>query len=131
MRFSWIALPLLVSTLAGAEGAPVASPGTGGGPGGEAGTHYAGSAMALPIVAMPSTVGDMELARLGVQRQVRPDHPVETEDVVNAGERRTRDARVRIRSIDRTGFDFLPGLTRALTGFLSSCTTACPPPSSR
>lgn len=131
MRFSWVALPLLVATLAGAEGAAAPSPETGNEPRGVAGTHYACSVMALPIVAMPSTVGDIERARLGLQRQVRPDHPVETQDVLNAGERRTRDARVQVRSINRTGFDFLPGLTRSLTGFLSSCTTTCPPPSSR
>ena len=129
MRFSWLALPILLSTLAGAQGAPAAAPEVEEADA-EAGTSYVGSAMAVPLVAMHSTAGDAQLTRLGSQRQVRPDHPVEVDEVQIPGGPPAREARVRIRSTDRTRSDFLPSLTRAITGSLSSRTTACPPPRS-
>ncbi|HKY61033.1 MAG TPA: hypothetical protein VJP59_08485 [Gemmatimonadota bacterium] len=131
MRFSWLALPILLSTLAGAGGVPVATLEAGEPSAGETATHYAGSAMAVPFVAMPSTAGDAQLTRLGPQRQVRPDHPATIDEAQIPGGPPAREARVRIRSSDRAGFEFLPDLTRAITGSLSSRTTACPPPSSR
>lgn len=129
MRFSWVALSFLLATITGdlrANSTPLAPDA----PPSDAGTQYARSLMALPSVAMPSTVGNTQLARLGLQRHVRPEHPVKTEDLAISGGRPAREARVWIRSIDRTGFEFLPGLTRAINGFLSSSTTVCPPPSS-
>lgn len=129
MRFSWIALPLLLATMTGVGRAESAPP-VPDSPPSDAGAQYGRSFMALPSVAMHSMVGDTQLARLGLQRRVRPDHPVKTEDLAIPGGRPAREARVWIRSIDRTGFDFLPGLTRAITGSDSSSTTVCPPPSS-
>ena len=127
MRFSWIALPLLLSTLGGVEGVPIA-PARTGVHATDTGTHYVGSAMALHPVAMPSTAGATELTRLGTHRLTRLVPPGGAQDLDVAGGP-SRDARVRIRSVDRAGLDYLPELTRALTGFVSSRTTGCPPPS--
>src|SRR5688500_2577002 len=122
MRFTWIALPVLLVTLTGASGA---SPP----PADEASdrervVERATSPTAAPIVALPST-GEAQWKRLGAEEtERRGSHP---DAVAPPGSRRANQARVRIRTVDLAGTAFIPEITRATTGFLSSSTTACPP----
>jgi hypothetical protein len=130
MRFTWIALPVLLVTLAGASTSAAAPPSMDEKPDHESETDYAVSSSTLPVAAMPSNSGEAQLARLGAAGKVRHDLPLgDVADPLNA--RPANQIRVRIRTVDRAGFEFIPELTRAVTGFLSSSTTACPPPSSR
>ena len=126
MRFTWIALPVLLVTLTGTSGA---SPP----PADEASdrervVERATSPMAAPIVALPS-MGEAQWKRLGAEGTERRDsHP---DAAAPPGSQRANQARVRIRTVDLAGTTFIPEITRATTGFLSSSTTACPPPASR
>lgn len=125
MRFTWIALPVLLVTLTGTSGA---SPP----PADEASdrervVERATSRTAIPIAALPS-MREVEWKRLGAGEQGRRDSRPDA--AAPPGSRRANLARVRIRTVDLAGTAFIPEITRATTGFLSSSTTACPPPAS-
>ncbi|HET6638721.1 MAG TPA: hypothetical protein VFH82_08075 [Gemmatimonadota bacterium] len=126
MRFTWIALPVLLVTLTGTSGAspPPADESSDR----ERVVERATTSTATPVVALPSTrVSDWK--RLGAEEQERRDsHP---DAAAPPGSRRATQARVRIRTVDLAGTAFIPEITRATTGFLSSSTTACPPPANR
>lgn len=129
MRFSWIALPVVFATLVGAgTGASSTAPTSA-----EkaldlpSGSDHAVSKAAPPVVAMPSSAGDATLEWLDAESRMRPGHPLDTERDVS-GELPAREARLLGHVIDRAELDFFPELRRAVNGFLSSCTTSCPPP---
>ncbi|HJR53345.1 MAG TPA: hypothetical protein VJ982_06480 [Gemmatimonadota bacterium] len=125
MRFTWIALPVLLVTLTGTSGA---SPP----PADEASdrervVERAPSPPQAPVVALPSMTG-VQWKRLGTPETERRDSQLDGS--APPGSRRANQARVRIRTVDLAATTFIPEVTRATTGFLSSSTTACPPPAS-
>lgn len=125
MRFTWIALPVLLVTLTGTSGA---SPP----PADEASdrervVEHAPSPPQAPVAALPSMTG-VQWKRLGTTEAERRDSQLDGS--APPGSRRAAQARVRIRTVDRAAMTFIPEVTRATTGFLSSSTTACPPPAS-
>ena len=132
MRFTWIALPIVLVALSGSGTASDAAPATDGGKDRQRGKDYTASSTSsssyAPFVALPSTSGESQLLRLFPTVKIRRTAPL-TGDL--PGTRRTNQARVRIRTVDRAGLAFIPEINRATTGFLSSSTTACPPPSTR
>ncbi len=126
MRFTWIALPVLLVTLTGTSGAspPPADESSDR----ERVVERATSHTAAPVAALPST-REAQWKRLGAEEPERRDsHP---DGAAPPGPRRADQARVRIRTVDLAGTAFIPEITRANTGFLSSSTTACPPPATR
>lgn len=125
MRFTWIALPVLLVTLTGTSGA---SPP----PADEASdrervVERAPSPPQAPFAALPSMIG-VQWKRLGTAEAERRDS--QPDGAAPPGSRRANQARVRIRTVDLAATTFIPEVTRATTGFLSSSTTACPPPAS-
>jgi hypothetical protein len=128
MRFTWIALPLLVATLA--------TPGTSAGVSADEGpdrasdTEITGSASSLPVAAMPSPGSEVQIKKISSEPQSRHAY-VPGEESDPPEHRPASLARVRIRAADRTALTFLPDLARELNGLISACTTACPPPESR
>lgn len=126
MRFTWIALPALLVTLAGTSGASPPPPDDASDR--ERVVEHAPSSPATRDAALPST-REATGQRLGAEetgrRHARPD------GAAPPGSRRADQARVLIRRVDLTGTSFIPEITRATTGFFSSSTTACPPPASR
>lgn len=123
MRFTWIALPALLVALTGTSGA--SPPPADEEPSGrERLVERATSSTRAPIVALPAT-GEASWKRLGAAEPERREaHP---DGAAPPGSRANR-ARVMIRTVDLAGTAFIPEITRATTGFLSSSTTACPPP---
>ena len=126
MRFTWIALPVLLVTLTGTSGA---SPP----PADEASdrervVERAATPAAAPVAALPS-MRESEWKRLGAAEEGRRD--ARPDAAAPPGSSRADQARVRIRTVDLAGTAFIPEITRATTGFLSSSTTACPPPANR
>jgi hypothetical protein len=126
MRFTWIALPVLLVALTGtsdASPAPADEPSDR-----ERVVERVTSSAAVPIAALPS-MRESEWKRIGAaDRDRRDSHP---DAAAPPGSRRADQARVRIRTVDLAGTAFIPEITRATTGFLSSSTTACPPPANR
>src|SRR5688572_3751500 len=125
MRFTWIALPVLLVALTGTSSAsppPADEPSDR-----ERVVERGTSPTAAPVVALPSIIED-QWKRLGAGEQERRDSCPDRG--APPGSRRANQARVRIRTVDLAGTAFLPEITRATTGFLSSSTTACPPPAS-
>jgi hypothetical protein len=130
MRFTWIALSVLLLALA-SHGTSAAVPSsTDALPDPETATRYGALSSELPVAVMPAASGETRLARVGSEVASRYDASLDCEGDP-LGARSARAICVRIRTVDRAGLAFLPELTRATTGFLSSCTTACPPPASR
>lgn len=128
MRFTWIALPVLIVALA-SHGTSAVPSSTDPVPEPETAAGYAASSSELPVAVMPAASGKTLLARVGSELASRHDATLDRErDAL--GERSASVVCVRIRTVDRAGLTFIPELTRATTGFLSSCTTACPPPAS-
>ena len=122
MRFTWIALPVLLVALTGTSSAspPPADEASDR----ESVVERAASPRTSPIAALPAWK-EAERDRLdGLERERR-----EPEGAAPPGSQADQ-ARVLIRTVDLAGTDFLPKITRATTGFLSSTTTACPPPAS-
>jgi hypothetical protein len=78
---------------------------------------------------MPAASGKTRLARVGSELASRHDPALDREGDP-PGARSASVICVRIRTVDRAGLAYIPKLTRATTGFLSSCTTTCPPPAS-
>jgi len=130
MRFSWIALPVLIATLAGAGAAGAGSPSGEDPSARQSDADYPVSTVEPPVVALPAPTGDVRWEWLDAQRRGRPNHPVGAGLAV-PGDLPAREVRLLGHSIYRAELDFVPELTRAMIGFLSSCTTVCPPPSSR
>jgi hypothetical protein len=132
MRFTWIALPIVLVALSGAGTASDAAPLEDGKRDRHTERDYAAATVsptaAAPIVALPSPSGESQLLRLFPAVKVRRGLPLGGDP---PGTRRTLQARVMIRTVDRAGLAFIPEVNRATTGFLSSSTTACPPPSIR
>ena len=125
MRFTWIALPVLLVALTGTSGAspPPADESSDR----ERVVERATSRTTAPIAALPS-MREARWRRLGAAETERRDsHP---DGAAPPGSRRATQARVRIRAVDLAGTAFIPEITRATTGYLSSSTTACPPPAS-
>jgi hypothetical protein len=130
MRFTWIALPLLLASLAAPSPPAAASPAAEDGRDRAAGTGFARSTTSVPVAAMPSSGSEGPIKKITGEPQARHAHA--PGDECDPPERRPANlARVRIRAADRAGLAFLPDLARELNGLLSACTTACPPPSSR
>jgi hypothetical protein len=128
MRFTWIALPLLLATLATPGSAAPAAPEEGRDPASD--TEFAGSAASLPVAAIPSPGSEVQLRKITGEPQARHAHvPGEEPDL--PGRRPASLARVRIQAADRAALDFLPDLARELNGLISACTTVCPPPENR
>ena len=126
MRFTWIALPVLLVALTGTSGAspPPADESSDR----ERVVERAPSRTTAPVAVLPST-REAHWKRLGAEGTERRDsHP---DAAAPPGSQRANQARVRIRTVDLAGTAFIPEVTRATTGFLSSSTTACPPPASR
>ena len=132
MRFTWIALPIVLVALSGTGTASDAAPAEDGGRERYRGKDYAASvptsSSEAPVVALPSASGESQLLRLFPAVRVRGGVSLSG---VLPGASGTIQARVRIRTVDREGLAFIPEINRATTGFLSSSTTACPPPSIR
>ncbi|HET9333393.1 MAG TPA: hypothetical protein VFQ21_07410 [Gemmatimonadota bacterium] len=128
MRFTWIALPLLLATLAtpGAAAAPSAE----GDRDGASRTDFASSASSVPVAAMPAPGSEISIKKISGDSPTRHAH-VPGEESEPPEHRPASLARVRIRAADRAAMAFLPDLARELNGLLSACTTACPPPESR
>ena len=126
MRFTWIALPALLVALTGTSGA--SPPPTDDASDRERVVEHAPASPAAPAAALPST-REATGQRLGADEAGRR-HP-RADGAAPPGSRRANQARVLIRRVDLTGLSFIPEITRATTGFLSSSTTACPPPASR
>ena len=126
MRFTWIALPVLLVALTGTSGASP-PPADDESSDRERVVERATSSTPAPLAALPSMRG-FQWKRLGTAEAGRESHP---NGAAPPGSRRANQARVRIRSVDLAGTAFIPEITRATTGFLSSSTTACPPPTSR
>ena len=128
MRFTWIALPLLLATL-GTPGASAAVSAEEG-PDPASDTEFAGSTSSLPVAAMPSSGSEVQIKKISSEPQTRYAHrPGEESDPPE--HRPARLARVAMRAADRATLAFLPDLARELNGLISACTTACPPPESR
>ena len=128
MRFTWIALPLLLATLATPGAAEPAS--SEDDPARTSDTEFAGSAASLPVAAIPASGSEVRIKKIVGESQSRFAHvPGEEPDL--PGHRPASLVRVRIQAADRAAMDFLPDLARELNGLLSACTTACPPPESR
>jgi len=125
MRFTWIALPVLLVTLTGTSGASPSPADESSGP--ERVVERGTCRTTAPVAILPSTT-EARWKRLGAEETERRDQPL---DSAPPGSRRANQARVRIRMVDLAGTAFIPEITRATTGFLSSSTTACPPPASR
>jgi hypothetical protein len=131
MRFTWIALPVLYVALTGPGTTGAAAlPSSDEVPDHEATTEYAASSSELPVAIMPSSSGETRLGRTETEAPSRHDGSLD-HDADPLGVRSANVVRVLIRTVDRAGLAFIPEVTRATTGFLSSCTTACPPPASR
>jgi hypothetical protein len=132
MRFTWIALPIVLVALSGAGAAGDAAPIEDGKQGRHPGKDYTASSAtpttSAPVVALPSTSGESQLLRLFPAVRIRGGLPY---GAALPGTRRAAQARVRIRTVDRAGLAYIPEINQATTGFLSSSTTACPPPYSR
>jgi hypothetical protein len=126
MRFTWIALPVLLVTLTGTSGAspPPADESSDR----ERVVERASSPAAVPVAALPAT-RESQWKRIGAADQERRD--ARPDAAAPPGSRRADQASVRIRTVDLAGTAFIPEITRATTGFLSSSTTACPPPDNR
>jgi hypothetical protein len=125
MRFTWIALPVLLVTLTGASGASPSPADESSGP--ERVVERATCRTTAPVAVLPSTT-QARWKRLGVEDTERRESHLDA--AAPPGSRRANQARVRIRTVDLAGTAFIPEITRATTGFLSSSTTACPPPAS-
>ena len=125
MRFTWIALPALLVALTGTSGASPPPADESSDP--ERVVERAASPRTAPVAVLPS-LGEAQWKRLGPTEQERRDSG--PDGALPPGSRRASQARVRIRTVDLAGTAFLPEITRATTGFLSSSTTACPPPAS-
>ena len=126
MRFTWIALPVLFMALA-SHGTSAAVPSsTDAVPEPETAAGYAASSSELPVAVMPAASGK---TRLAPELASRHDATLDREGDP-LGARSASVVCVRIRTVDRAGLTFIPELNRATTGYLSSCTTACPPPAS-
>ena len=118
MRFTWIALPVLLVTLTGTSGAsPPPADKTSDR---ERVVEHAPSPPAAPAAALPTR--EVSGKRLGAEEAERRDS--RPEGAAPPGSRRANQARVRIRTVDLAGTSFIPEITRATTGFLSSSTTA-------
>jgi hypothetical protein len=126
MRFTWIALPVLLVTLTGTSGAspPPADESSDR----ERVVERAASPAATSVAVLPS-MRESDWKRLGAGDEKRRDGRFDA--AAPPGSRRADQARVRIRTVDLAGTAFIPEITRATTGFLSSSTTACPPPANR
>ncbi len=126
MRFTWIALPVLLVALTGTSGAspPPADESSDR----ERVVERAPSRTTAPVAVLPSTI-EARSKRLGTEETDRRQSHLDAASP--PGSRRANQARVRIRTVDLAGTAFIPEVTRATTGFLSSSTTACPPPASR
>lgn len=128
MRFTWIALPLLLATLAAPGAAAAASA--------EddrdlaSGTDFANSASSVPVAAMPAPGSEIQIRKISGESPTRHGH-VPGEETDPPEHRPASLTRVRIHAADRAALAFLPDLARELNGLLSACTTACPPPESR
>ena len=129
MRFTWIALPLLLATLANPGPTAAASPEEEGRDR-ASGTEFAGSAPSVPVAAMPAPGSEVQLKKISGDSPTRHAY-VPGEESDPPEHRPASLARVRIRAADRAAMAFLPDLARELNGLLSACTTACPPPESR
>ena len=125
MRFTWIALPVLLVTLTGTSGAspPPADESSER----ERVVERAPTSTTASVAALPSA-SVFQWKRLGAEQDRRDPH---SDAAAPPGSRRANQARVRFRTVDLAGTAFIPEITRATTGFLSSSTTACPPPASR
>jgi hypothetical protein len=126
MRFTWIALPALLVTLAGTSGASPPPPDDASDR--ERVVEHVPGSPAAPAAALPST-RETTGQRLGAEEADR--RRSRRDGAAPPGSRRANQARVLIRRADLAGTSFIPEITRATTGFLSSSTTACPPPPSR
>lgn len=129
MRFTWIALPLLLATLAPASSV-TAAPDADREPERTSATDFVRFGTSVPDVAMPAPGREAPSSRMESDARGRRDEPPGS-DRDPAERRPSAMLRVRILAADRATFAFLPDLTRELNGVLSSCATACPPPSSR
>jgi hypothetical protein len=127
MRFTWIALPVLFMALASHGATAAATSADDALPDPETGTTYVASSSELPVAMIPASSGETRLVRGGSQVARHDDAPVREGDPL--GVRSASAVCVRMRTVDRAGLAFIPELTLATTGFLSACTTACPPPS--
>ena len=127
MRFTWIALPLLLAGLvtpAGAAPSPMED-----GPDRADGLGFAHSRSSVPVVAMPASG---RVAPMTIDGEPRTRHQSALgEDTEPPDRRPSRVTTVRMCAANRATLAFLPDLARELNGLLSACTTACPPPSSR
>lgn len=125
MRFTWIALPILLTTLAPAapaetvvddraEDEKAALVGT-------AATH-------VPLEIRPASPGEAEVAQPSETSARRLDASQTTAEEDAGGDARTPNPTVRLRALQASCRDFSSRLSHSLTGFLSSYSTACPPP---
>jgi hypothetical protein len=115
MRFTWIALPVVLMTLAG-TGTSDARPSANERSVRVSGTDRGASTSTLPVAAMPSNSGEARLARLSFEGKVRRGPPVG--DVASSLDAAPGNlVRVRIRTVDHAGLQFIPELTRATLGF--------------
>lgn len=120
---------MVFATLVGTGATDAAGSSAEAGPDVPSDTDFAVSSEAPPLVALPSSAGVEKLRWLAAERRMRAGHPPDTQSDV-PGESAAREARLLGHTIDRAELDFSPELRRAVNGFLSSCTTSCPPPPS-
>lgn len=128
MRFTWIALPLLLAGLATPAGAAPSPMEDGTGRADDLG--FVHSRSSVPVAAMPASGREAPSKTIAGEPRTR-HQPVLGQDAEPPDRRPSRVTRVRMCAANRAALAFLPDLARELNGLLSACTTACPPPSSR
>lgn len=125
MHFAWILVPLLLAPL----NRHAADPLPGGSPVADRHPEYALATTDLPVALLPSGTTKLEVGQGSCKVSERDRTGPQPTTGEGIQRRSTAHLLVRLRTLCRAGLDFTPDLTRRFTGFLSSHTTACPPPS--